>query len=239
MIGHDNNVALAMPTLDMLKITNFGDEYYYNTVENGFFWSFPEEELNSFKFRSPELVEDPTSILCLGCSATMGTGVAYDETWPQQLGKELGCTAYNLGTQGGSGDSVYRFMRVWTPILKPKAIFVLFPRNPRRDFYDEKSNHWVPFGPYRPRDKYAEYSKKHFEILTSIHNTTMNSNMIYDAMVGFTHRNNVPIYFMDTQPIGEFTIDVALDLLHPGPKTYKKYAELFKGMYLNDKIQNN
>ena len=66
MIGHDDNVALAMPTLDALKITNFGDEYYYNTVENGFFWSFPEEELNSFKFRSPELVEDPTSILCLG-----------------------------------------------------------------------------------------------------------------------------------------------------------------------------
>lgn len=224
---------LYKPTLELLEenIPEIVGKSYY---EPGMFWKFDVSEINEHGYRTHPLQEDTNSILCLGCSATIGIGAEIGKRWTDILGEYLKCKAYNLGLVGGSMDGTYRTIKYWLPKLKSKAVFVLLPRNPRREFYDEKQNKFVPIGPWKPKPQDKEFVMPLWDLNKSDIDTILNVNMAIDAIKNVAKENNKPIYFLDCDPHYKGHIDLATDAMHPGPLTHETWAK-----YFYDKIQNN
>lgn len=224
---------LYKPTLEVLS-DPLPEESYLSYYEPGMFWKFEESEINSHGYRTHELVEDKNSILCLGCSATIGIAAPVGTRWTDLLGEMLNCTSYNLGLVGGSIEGVYRTLKTWLPTIKSKAVFVLLPRNPRREFYDDKQKKFVPIGPWKPKPHDKEFVIPKWDIPKSNVDTIMNIHMSIDAIKNVARENNTPIYFLDCDPHYKGHLDTASDAMHPGVLTHKNWAKIFY-----DKIQNN
>lgn len=85
---------------------------------------------NSHGFRSDEFVDDGRDcIIALGCSYTTGLGVPVDHTWPNLLRDKIdpNMKIYNMSLAATSGDYIVRALYKTIEILKPKAVFVLWP----------------------------------------------------------------------------------------------------------------
>lgn len=99
--------------------------------------------INSYGYRGPEIdhiLEDPTNtIMYLGCSFTFGIGCPFEDTWAYQLhqalckrdGKEY--KYLNLSIGGAGEDFITRTLSNWLPMVKPMAVFILFPEPTRRE----------------------------------------------------------------------------------------------------------
>jgi len=86
-------------------------------------------KFNKAGFRSDEFVDDGRDcILSIGDSFTMCLGVPYEHTWPYILSQKIGgCKNYNLGLASAGGDYIVRTVSKTIEVLKPKAIFILWP----------------------------------------------------------------------------------------------------------------
>jgi prepilin-type processing-associated H-X9-DG protein len=98
----------------------------------------PEQEItysfNSHGFRSPEFNDSP-SVLCLGCSFTMGIGLPLQQTWPSILQKIIGKTCWNLGLGGSSLDTAFRFAEYYVKHLNITAVVCLIPEPKRFEVF--------------------------------------------------------------------------------------------------------
>lgn len=224
---------LYSPTLEVVE-EDIPDEAYLSYYEPGMFWTFDEAEINSHGYRTHELVEDTTSIMCLGCSATIGIGAEIGTRWTDVLGDLLECKSYNLGLVGGSMDGTYRILKTWLPKLKSKAVFILLPRNPRREFYDEDQKKFVPIGPWKPKPHDKNFVMPKWDIPKSNLDTILNIHMCVDAINNVAREYNTPIFFLDCDPHYKGHLDLSSDALHPGTESHKQWAKIFY-----DKIQNN
>jgi len=71
----------------------------------------------------------PPEILALGDSTTFGTGVAAEETWPLQLGAELGWPVANAGSPGGGLRQLSHGLETLWSAPAPPVILVLVTPN--------------------------------------------------------------------------------------------------------------
>lgn len=77
---------------------------------------------NSHGFRSDEFAEDTNSLMILGASIVIGTGVSDEQVWTKIVSDTLGMKNYNLGISGGSNDSSFRIGNHYIPLLMPKVV---------------------------------------------------------------------------------------------------------------------
>ena len=87
---------------------------------------------NSHGFRSDEFTEDD-SVLFLGCSLTLGTGISKEDSWTHLVSQSLNLKNYNLGISGGSNDSSFRLANHYIPQLKPKIVVLMITGQQRFD----------------------------------------------------------------------------------------------------------
>lgn len=79
------------------------------------------------------------TVLALGASEVLGTGVPQDQTFPavfaRLLGERLGRPAidWNLGVGGSSADYIARTLVSALPVLKPDVVLMVFPHQGRRE----------------------------------------------------------------------------------------------------------
>lgn len=105
---------------------------------NGWIDNRIEYRFNSHGFRADEFEPDEKSIIFLGCSFTLGTGLTYEHTWPYIVSQSLGVKNYNLGISGGSNDSAFRLGNHFIPQLKPSLVIFAGTAADRLDVIDEK-----------------------------------------------------------------------------------------------------
>jgi len=95
---------------------------------------------------------DRDSNIALGCSCTLGVGVAEQHVWPAVLEELTGRKTYNFGVSGGSLDTCFRVLNRYLPITQSKYVYMQCPSAYRRDvggylfshWNVEKINHYVP-----------------------------------------------------------------------------------------------
>jgi hypothetical protein len=217
---------------------------------------------NQWGFRHDEdFVENPNSIVFLGCSLTMGVGVNYEQTWPYYVSKELGLDCINLGQPGTGIQSAYRVAKMWLPVIKPKAVMFYVPDPNRKELWpDEEGEHREEYGDAAMQighwhsetgwdKKYYEYwkmqiSKREADIykmayLDAISWLCKDSRLIQFSRGATMNNEDSKELLRGSQLI--FTqsktdnAEIARDMMHPGPKQYREnVAPLFVKAYNNE-----
>jgi hypothetical protein len=83
-------------------------------------------QVNSHGYRGKEL--GPVDLVTAGCSQTFGVGVEEPHIWPTILAKKLGLSHVNLGTPGGSTQSIVETtIKFISDFGKPKIVCLLLP----------------------------------------------------------------------------------------------------------------
>lgn len=119
--------------------------------------------INSMGYRGPEfenIFEDPQDvILYVGCSFTFGVGCPYEHTWAYMLHEELCNRAgkkfqyINLGCGGTGEDYIIRTLSNWLELIKPVAVFIMFPEFGRSEIAYPKSEQLQRMGIGYPNPK--------------------------------------------------------------------------------------
>jgi len=84
----------------------------------------------------------PVTVVALGASEVLGTGVPQDQTFSavfaKLLGERLGRPAidWNLGAGGSSADYIARTLVSALPVLRPDVVLMTFPHQARREHID-------------------------------------------------------------------------------------------------------
>ena len=83
---------------------------------------------NKEGFRADEFTGGVSdSVLFLGCSHTIGIGMALEDSWTYKVASSLGLRRYNLAVCASSADTCFRLAHHWIPRLRPKYVMMLTP----------------------------------------------------------------------------------------------------------------
>ena len=178
---------------------------------------------NSHGFRGPEF--DSIDIITLGCSFTLGCGVAEDQSWPSQLSGITGLNVANLGHSGSSNDTAFRFAKHYIPLLKPRAVCWLQTDRHRLEIIDDAQNIVCNLMANDSSNSY--YNKDNFvkQWFLSDSNQQLNLEKNTLAVQQLCATHDIKFYVMGRNEIKQ--LDLGRDLMHPGPASYKHIAEQF------------
>lgn len=95
-------------------------------------------QFNSQGFRCAEFSEEP-SIMCLGCSFTIGIGLPIETIWPELIAKQLKMQCANFGIGGSSPDTAFRLCHGYIDKIKPKIVIFMVPPSIRCEFVAENN----------------------------------------------------------------------------------------------------
>jgi len=184
-------------------------------------------DFNTYGFRNEEFLNNYNA-LALGCSVTLGEGLDISNTWPQILSEKLNMSIANLGVSGASCETCYRLAEYWIPMLKPKIIFWLIPSKHRIEIYE--SSHSKP-KTVMP-NIYHGYQKYYKQWIAGDVNADLKTNQSIRAIECLCLKNNINLYTINREDI-EY-LDLARDLMHPGPNTQKLISDKFFNKYESD-----
>lgn len=181
-------------------------------------------QFNSHGFRTDEF-DSSSRILTLGCSYTQGVGLHRNQTWPEVLGQELGCSAWNLGVGGGSLDTCFRLLEYWIERLAVKAVVVLVPHIDRVEIVlnDSRVESCGPWSDEFMKDFYRCW-------VDHSDNSAINRRKNILAMQAICNQRQTPIlfYYPETEFRGEIGGGKARDLKHYGAAQHQRLAGRIK-----------
>ena len=201
---------------------NLANPNYREIIErNGWIDKKIEYKFNSHGFRADEFEENANSILFLGCSFTLGTGLTYEHTWPHLVSQEFGLKNYNLGISGGSNDSAFRLGNHYIPKLKPSVVVFAGTGFDRLDIVDDDvitlRYNWVP--KYLDNDFYKDW-------ITYRENGELNWKRNYLALKYICQRYSIPYVYMSITDLVTWPLsDNGRDIIHPGVGINSRIAE--------------
>lgn len=191
---------------------------------------------NTDGFRSDEFTYEPSdSVVFLGCSLTMGTGVDLQSSWAYQVASSLGLRRYNLGVGGGSADMCFRLAHHWIPRLRPKYVMMLTPRTGRMEIVMEKNIiPCIPNMTYLPDDVMARISDYYNAWLSYPANAEMNQLKNVMGVQMICNNLGIPIIeipldttvFIENETLTQSFCE-GRDLMHPGKRWNDAVAKTF------------
>ena len=193
----------------------------------------PEQQItysfNSHGFRSPEF-NDLSSILCLGCSFTMGIGLPLHQTWPSILQDLIGKTCWNLGLGGSSLDTAFRLVQYYVNHLNITAVLCLVPESKRFEIFKNGQPCIINWSNYHPYNKFY----KHW--MCDDKNAEINELKNLLAIEKLCDSISIPFKYMYAEIemglAGERSL--ARDLTHSGYLEQKACAQKFRSMLFDD-----
>ena len=189
---------------------------------------------NSQGFRCGEF-DDRSSALALGCSFTEGTGLYEYQAWPNVLSQMLNMHIWNLGTGGGSIDTVFRILDHYIRRLNVHTVFVFMPPEGRFEYQDIDGG--FPIIQTFTHGLHESFAK---EWLTQTNNGIYNTRKTMLAIKQLCHNFDVPlfafpsstsIHYEDQIKNAYIEFDMARDLMHRGPIYQKWIAETMCRLY--------
>lgn len=211
-----------------------------------------EQGFRMFKSLTDEF-NDP--IVCIGDSSTFGNGIRFEDIWINFL-KEEG-DIINLGSQGAGFITIYRLLKAWLPVIKPKAVYMAEPIQKRPEFYSGIVPHIIG---ENARDMDKDFWK---EYLNNDRTEGVYRSLCLDAIKNLVKELGIRLYFLetpwDTPIFGDHgwrrnmfltkkyvmtaakynsnhdqVGQIARDLLHPGSDIHAHIAQEFNHMFDNN-----
>ena len=203
-------------------LSNMKDSRRRKVIEsNGWNESNVSYTFNSHGFRSDEFT-DKDSIMFLGCSVTLGTGLPLEDTWPHLVSTRLELKNYNLGISGGSNDTAFRLANHYVPQLKPKIVVFMGTSANRFDIITDSEVHTLMYNRV-PKQYDGEWYKSW---VTYTENGELNWKKNYLAIQHLCDMHGVRfIYSTATRHITWPNIDNARDIIHPGRQCNQMLAD--------------
>lgn len=183
-------------------------------------------QFNSHGFRTKEF--DQSSVVCFGCSFTMGTGLPAEHTWPAQLQQLTGHSVINLAHAGSSNDTAVRMAIHYLPELKPQYALWLQTDRHRLEILDDSSRRAtnliandtsnIHFG----RDNFVK------QWFASDSNQQLNLEKNTRAFRNLCNELNIVCIILPRNAVVK--VDLARDLLHPGILSNLAMAKQFQSL---------
>ena len=178
---------------------------------------------NSHGFRCDEF-DNRTCALALGCSFTEGTGLPIEMTWPTYLSELLDMHVWNLGSGGGTIDTVFRTLEYYIDKLYPKMVFLLLPPKDRLEYCSIDNGY--PILSLYNMERHHSFAK---EWLTQTKNGEYNTRKTLLAIEKLCDNFSIPVihdeYEWASIPCSK--LDLARDLMHRGPVYQQHKARAF------------
>ena len=205
---------LPMDTEELYKknILEKYDELKQNGwINNPFTYSF-----NSKGFRCGEFTTEQ-SIMFLGCSITMGTGIPEHSRWSNLVSDTLKMKCVNLGIGGGSHDTAFRLCHGWIDKIKPNI--VIFQKPPIIRFELVTKSQITNMGPWsllgEPRGR--SHGDPFFKVWSfDDQNSKLNELKNSLAIEYICNQRNIKFLQIDESMWSSVAVDSARDLAHPG-----------------------
>lgn len=189
-------------------------------------------DLNSYGHRCEEIVENPNSIMFLGCSMTFGVGIHKEKTWPAIVAKSLDRTEYNLGVPGGSMDSAYRLYKEWQPIAKSSVTILAVPPHYRSEkiIDQEVGTFYQNIGQWSIADDIRENNtdRASRHLSEELNDTSMyiSFNKNTDAIKTVAEETGSKLIMIDYIKLGKIVRSkMGRDGIHPGESWHSNIAE--------------
>lgn len=180
---------------------------------------------NSYGHRSKETTNlDNEFILFLGCSITVGSAVALEETFPYLVSQKLGIDYYNLAVEGSGYDLVSFNLGSWFKHiqLKPKAIVIKWPQTVRT--FRTYQNSIISIGPWTCKsdigDRISEQDWRNFESVITTDYFDHYSKIIKNTVTPLLESQNIKV--IEVENIDP--VDYGRDLKHPGTETHDLFS---------------
>jgi len=175
---------------------------------------------NDQGWRTPNHSEDKgTGTMFIGCSYTLGVGVALEDTWSHRVWKTKGTDCFwNLGIGGAGIDTMSRIFWHWAPILKPESVYVLPLFEPRREFATDDGYHLVSTNSDREHDQRSMKEYFHWPLEQRIHGLRCRG-----WISSVASELNIPVTWVDDYSIPPYDSGGA-DGKHPSSEWHAKLA---------------
>lgn len=212
--------------------TNMQDPEYAKYAQSQC-WDQITYKINSRGFRCEEFndTKDPRCIITLGCSFTMGVGLAVEKTWPQLLGQALARKVINLSWPGLSADSCFRLAQYWVPCINPSLVVMLTPPCDRLELATTDLE--LPFEVFMPasRSKYFTATDTFLkQWWTNDANLHLNNAKNKFAITGLCDSLNIASQIYDADHVmTQARPDYARDRLHAGESAHRELVDNILG----------
>jgi hypothetical protein len=180
---------------------------------------------NSTGHRSKE-IKDLSSeyFLFIGCSITVGSAVALEETFPYIVAKHANKDYYNLAVEGAGYDMIAYNLSNWfkQTNIKPRAVIIKWPELFRT--FRIHNNTVIPIGPWNCKADIGSAVTTEewagFEVVSSTDYFKHYSSIIKDTVESLITSHGITIINVPDL----LTMDLGRDLKHPGTETHKALA---------------
>jgi hypothetical protein len=184
--------------------------------------------INSNGFRSEEFDPQADSMISLGCSYTIGTGLPEESTWSHLVSQALGLKNYNLAWAGTSADTCFMLADHWVPVLRPKLVVMAAPPKHRFDLISEKINH--NHDTYLPGSEIGQADTDTFikTWFLNDRNADLNNARNRLAVEGLCARLSIPCLTYNAHDWfakSREEVEYARDRMHAGPRGHEMFAE--------------
>lgn len=170
---------------------------------------------NSHGFRADEFTDDD-SIMFLGCSLTLGTGIPREHSWAHLVSQTLNLKNYNLGISGGSNDSAFRLANHYIPQLKPKIVVFMATAPQRFDIISDQEIYTLMHTRV-PKQFDGEFYRSW---ITYEENGELNWKKNYYAIQHLCREHNIKLVYSTPSKHLEWPLsDNGRDIIHPGKES--------------------
>jgi hypothetical protein len=190
---------------------------------------------NSQGFRCEEF-DQRDSAIAVGCSFTEGVGLHESQTWPAYLADLLDLPVWNLGSGGGSIDTVFRILEHYIVRLNTKVVFILTPPKPRFEYCDIRNGFpIISIGNLESHESFAK------EWLAQTFNADYNTKKTMMAIYYLCQNLKIPVFTQSSESAtitnyDSFNqVDLARDLMHRGTGYQQYVANLMHQSYTMSK----
>lgn len=181
---------------------------------------------NSCGHRSKEIDQlSKEFILFIGCSITVGSAVALQDTFPYIVSKYLNIDYYNLAVEGSGPDLLAQNLSSWLSKIKkiPVAVIIQWPEIART--FRQDGAVVVPIGPWSCKSNIGKsISTQHcldYEKLIITDYFEHAFNILRHAILALLEAHNIKVIEIANINV----VDHGRDLKHPGIQSHRLVAD--------------